>query len=540
MSLPGPSSSAVTDDLAADPTPPRRTDVTPFHSFRLWLHRGPLAERLAAGIAAALAVVLMAWLAVPVQDPDSTMATGPGASAVGNRTGALDPVTDGTAPAAGPGESAEATPASGVPDAPVSGAGSGGGVPAGDSVPSGGDASATTDPCSVPLTATDQGVTESTIHIAVTTVDLAGPVGNATFGVPASLQEATDAIVSGINAGGGVACRQLQVTQYKVNPIDANAQRATCLEIANAGTFAVVDFAGFVSASGQACFPEHQIPYQSGTSMTEAQIRSGYPFFYSALASTDAQLVNLGLGIGDRGLLASDEFTKLGVFISGCNPELNDRFREDLRRIGLDDAHVSWFATSCQLVTPPSEVSQAVGQHRRDGVSHVVFGSSISGSQNYVRTASGIGFRPRYIAGDFGSNTTGASGWHADFDGALAITSTRSGELSAGITTPAGDQCRQWMRDMTLDSDSELNAALLICDELRLFAAAGDAAGPNLTRVDIVPSLAAVGTFASAATGDASFGPEKFWGGDFIRVIQHRADCDCWIATEPTMSAAPR
>jgi hypothetical protein len=190
-------------------------------------------------------------------------------------------------------------------------------------------------------------------------------------------------------------------------------------------------------------------------------------------------------------------------------------------------------------VNPPSEVSQAVSQHRRDGVTDVLLAASISGSQNYVRSASGIGWKPRYITADYGSNTTGASGWSADFDGAVAITSLRTGELNSGIPNAVTETCERWFLKAGMARQGESDGGLVLCDLLRLFDAAADGAGPRLTRTTLVPGLEHIGTFRTTALGDAVFPHGKYWGGDFTRLIRYDGGCTCWKTSEREPMPAP-
>lgn len=514
--------------------------MAPFHSFRLWLRRGPTTERIPAAIAAVLTLVLVAWFAVPVDDEDVEAGFADSGFTASTNLAESVPASESASEQA-EGEASFDT-GSGAPSLTQGGASvpaptAGGEGPTQTTVASTGEGS--TDPCAQVTSSGAPGISDSTIRVALTVVDLAGPVGQETFGVPGNLDQSAGAIVAGLNAEGGAACREIEFELFKVNPIDQNDQRATCGEIASADLFAVIDYAGFVSGASQACFPDRKVPYIGLTSMTQELMTSRFPYMASVAASTDQQLRNLAFGLKERGLLQDPALKKLGVFISSCNPQLNSQLRADLNSYGIANNRISWFEGTCELINPPSQVSQAVTQHRRDGVTHTLLATSISSSQGYVRTANDLAYEPRYFVSDYGSNTQGASGWPEAFDGGSAITSTRNGELNAGIANDSTERCQGWFVAAGMKRQGEGGGGLVMCDLLRAFDAAADAAGPSLTRESLIPSLAEVGTFRSSALGDAVYREGKYWGGDFIRRIEYSADCTCWMAVEPTTTQAP-
>src|SRR5581483_4064024 len=78
----------------------KETIVTPFLQFRLWARRGPAAERAAAGVAALLALALLAWVLVPT--PGRRTTTSALAAGTGGRSAPVTNAAGGTgAPTAG-------------------------------------------------------------------------------------------------------------------------------------------------------------------------------------------------------------------------------------------------------------------------------------------------------------------------------------------------------------------------------------------------------------------------------------------------------
>lgn len=532
--------------------------MTPFLQFRVWLRRGPTGERALGGVAALLVVALAAWALVPVDDPAETTdvtagveqpvaATGDVVTAPGEAANPGD-AEPGAAEVALPGpdlagtgtsDSSAGAPSSAGAAAPAAGAGGSGGgrgAVAGGSAPAAGG---NDDPCAG-AGATDQGVTKDEIFIAVSLVNLGGDVGNETFGIRADLEAVANAAAAGVNAEGGVACRKLRIKTYRVNPLNQSEQRSRCLEIVGDKPFAVLDYAAYLDPVARSCFAQNKLLYQPVTSVTEEEAAGAQPYMYSALASTDRQLRNWVFEAAARGTFKSKEFRKLGLLLNACNPKVNKELRGNLAKVGVRE--VSTFTLRCATVAPPNEISQAVLQHRQDGVSHVLLAAPVGNAQSYVRNADGLGWRPSYQATDFGSVTisTSEGGWNDGFDGAIGITSNRGGELNSSIVHPQVARCQGWMkRARVRPPDRDGDAALGLCDMFTLFRAAANANGPQLVRTRVVPSLAKVGRVDFAAFGVGVYNrPGKVTAGDFLRAVQWRAGCKCWRVIDRELKPA--
>ena len=576
--------------------------MTPFLQFRVWLRRGPLPERVSAGVAVLIVVALLGWALVPVDTTTRVEAAsgrgprqgqaapagtggahvapgkvgggggGPSAGDAGTG-GSAAPGTPAGTPGAGPdaGSGSGTAPASGPGARPVAGADAaapGAPAPAADGAPEaaapGNDGSAppTGDPAAPApgappappgpgtspkqrcdgLRATDQGVTASEILVAVPILSLGGDVGNETFGVRGDLEAVAQAAADGVNASGGVACRDFRIKTYRVNPLDPNEQRSVCLQIASDKPFSVIDFGGYLTAASRSCFVEHQIPYQASLAITEEEADRSYPYMYGAAASADQQLRNWVFEAAARGTFEKG-FEKLGILQSACEPKINDELRRNLNSVGVSDDQMSIFTLSCTAVAPPSQLAQAAAQHRQDGVSHVFFAASAANGQSYVRNADSVGFVPTYLASDFGAvtNTTSEDGWSEGFDGTVAITSDRLGEINSGISHPLIAPCQAWYEEAGVaPPEADGDPAFFFCTLFRLFQATGNAAGPNLTRTSLVTEgLPRVGRFESTTSGDAIFDrPGKVTGGDYIRAMQWHADCACWKVLDQQMKPA--
>lgn len=527
--------------------------MTPFLQFRVWTRRGPTGQRAAAALAAALAVVLVGWAAIPLTTTDEQqLSTGlgfddaqePVLSDAGS-TASTEPTSDDAGPAAA--ETQAGAPRAGGSQTTAVDANSG--PRSGDQGGSGTKSTApqtsapqASDPCAG-VTTTDQGVTDNEVFIAVPYIALAGGAANATFGIrsPSEIEKVITAYTDAINAEGGIACRKLRTKGYPVNTIDQNDQRAKCLQIIGDKPFAVVDLGGYIDQAGRACFVDDRIPWIGATAPNEAETTGAYPYVISIEASAERQFRNWVFEAPSRGWFTGAGFTKLGIFLDECNPSANKALLAELANQGVSGNKISLFTMSgCGGIGSPSEISQAVAQHRGDNVSHVFLAGNGANSQNYVRNADGLRWQPRYLTSDYGNQTraTLAPQWSSGFDGAIAITSTRSGERNSGITAPWVTTCNRWLSDRGVppSKDESDQNPVNTCDLLRLVTAAADAAGANLTRPLLAEGLARIGRFETAGAGDAVFDRRgKVTGGDFIRAITYHSSCRCWkVADQQT------
>lgn len=519
--------------------------MTPFLQFRVWAREGPTAERLSAAFAALLAVVVLGWAVVPLATDDAAqVATSPGFEA-SDSAGTFDDLTSSTTtPADGAegGDTSSATPGS-TPsegDADPGDTGSGAGI---DGSP------AATQPGTGPagacanLRATDQGVTADEIFVAVPVINLGGSVGNETFGIRGDLEDVAKAAAAGVNATGGAACRKLRIKVYQVNALDQNEARAKCLEIIADKPFAVIDFGAYLGSTLRKCFVDAGLPMQVALAITEAEANGSFPYMYGLSASADRQLRSWVFDAADRGMFRRSGFKKLGVIIDDCEPGIVDKLVADLASVGVTADKLSLFKVSCESSGSADQLFQAVLQHQRDDASHVFLAIAQLAATQYVQAADGVDYRPVYSGSDYGAvtSTTSEGNWSNGFDGSIAITSTRGGELNSGIAHSLLPQCRKWYTDADVPPPEEDgDSALFFCSFFRLFQAAANANGPNLKRDRfLIDGLARVGRFESVAFTDVIFDrPGKVTGGDTIRSIKWQSGCRCFkVETVPLRPA---
>lgn len=374
-------------------------------------------------------------------------------------------------------------------------------------------------------------------------ISLAGPIGNSTFDLRPDLENIANAIAADINARGGVACgRKLVLKHHDVNPIDSNDTQTKCLQMVQERPFAVLDYGGYVNPATRRCFINAKIPMEVATTLGQTEVRSGYPYLFSASAMSEQVIRNGVFGLGARGYFKAPAFQKLGILNDACDPSVSRELNAALTKAGVKTSQISRFTLNCAVSAPPNQIQSAVLQHKLDGATHVFMATSVTNNQNYVRIAARQEFRPVYGLSDYGSSLVapGSGNWDSSFDGTVGITTLHTGEFTSGIKNPQIQACDRILRAHGvpgINSERKDTSALAYCDLFRLFVQAIDHAGTNPTRLGLIQGLSRSGQFRSALLGDAVFDrPGRVTGGDVQRTIQWRVDCTCWKVLQRAFS----
>ena len=528
--------------------------MSPFQAFRLWLRRSPRSERAVAALATALVVLLLGWVLVPsANTPSSTAGITPSSPAgqQSTTTGGNEPTASGPAAETGSASSPVGAPSQGARGGVRSPGGSG---PAGSGGPGatvvgGGTAGRGCEPA--PSSA--KGVTPTEVRIGVAIIDLAGPVANGVFGIddPKVYQRQYEAVIRSINASGGVACRRIVAKYYKANPADQSQLQATCLDMAAAGLFAVIDLGGYGAIpSSIPCFPQHGMMYFGAYSLLEQMRRQFYPYLY-AFDTYDNLYANTVNGLRERGFFnPAHGFKKLGIFYRSCNPQLMQQELGLLHQIGLQDGQIDTYNFGCpQVFAPPSDVQQAVMKFRSDGVTNVTYVDALGDFANFTKAAQQQGFKPWYGLPNDNIISTAYGNLRPDSNniaGALAITDSRDAEdRTPGMTpTPGTRSCMKILRPVSPSHPSQFPnrdypTSGNPCDVMWLFQAAMNHAA-TVSPEGLEAGLRAAGSV------DFAFpqGPTRFetagvtTGGQFWRTAKFFLSCKCWRLAERRFHAS--
>ena len=507
--------------------------MNPFHSFRLWARRAPANQRVSALVGALAALALLVYLLVPAAD-SKRVAVAAGGGANGAAAASSSPSGGAAGGIAQPGSGIAAPSGAG----PASGAG-GAVTNAGASGTAAGTAGATG--CAAPP-GSDQGITDTELHVAIALVNIYGPAANDTFGIPdPDTQTAIwNALIDGVNGQGGIACRKVVASFYKANPADPSNLQATCRDIADSAPFAVFD-SGSYSQTGPLCFAQDQLPYFGGYMLTRKQQTDGYPYLFD-LGMFDELFKDSVFAFHDRRAFdPANGFKKLGVFYHDCSPELITEELDSLHQIGLQDSQISTYNFSCPTAFAyPNDVTQAVLQFKSQGVTHVTYVDAKGDFQEWTTAAESQGYRPQYVLADdelLGIAYGNLRPNSANIANAQIVTTARSGEeRTPGSTPTAGTQkCDALFAAHGMPPTyQQEQLAGNACNQLWMLQTAAEHAS-SLQRDALAAGL------HEAQSIDFSYpsGPNDFSGdrvttaGQFWRVDQFFEDCACWKVIDP-------
>ena len=426
----------------------------------------------------------------------------------------------------------------------VNGSAGGTGTPesgAGSAVPS-----AETDGGCVSPPGSDQGITDKEIKIALFLVELAGEAGNASFNVPPAREQkaAYDAIVDEINKTGGVACRQLKVVYFTINPVDQTQLRQTCLDVVEAGVFYANDLGGYAAFPAIAdCYVQNKIPFYEGNFIPQSQVEKGFPYMFAA-STQDNLFFNAVFGLKDKGFYdPARGFKKLGYIYRECIPEHPKKVLGWLQQAGVPSSQIVQYNLGCPvgLYASPSDIAQAVLRFQQNGVTNVLTHGS-SDWFAFSRVAQQQRYKPRYGVTDqstsFSSYGTNGPDWN-NIDGSLLISNYRfNEERTPGLKPTAGtERCRKIMapRGQKHMYEQQIGMSGVACNQLWFFQSAVNHA-PELKRTALAEGLRRGGPIDfSYPYGPATFPtPKTTYHGNFWWTQIAHADCSCWTIADPT------
>ena len=528
--------------------------------FRSWVRTSSPAEKKLASAALAVVLGLVGWALVPTGDTGASSVT---AGLAGGTTGV------GTGP--GVGGSRASSPGVAVGPVPAGGAAAtgvalvAGGEPAGGG-PGGGGASGPAESSDTQiatpagaaaascgrLTNSDAGVTSTEIKVADILLNLAGAIGNSAVGQPSPQiqQQMAQAVVDDINAHGVVACRKLVVTFFEANPIDPTSTQNVCLQIAQAGVFAVMG--GFAyPASANDCLAQQKIPLIANVAPTPSEARQYYPYLMSADPDPTVDFANAIFGMKARGFFtAAQGFQKVAILEDDCSPEINKALYNDLIQAGVPSRQIVKNDFSCPSsgFASPNDMSQFATQDNLAHITNVVVATGGGSFKEFSNAAKGQGYKPKYLVSNYDGflvTATGSTGPDPNnFDGTIVTTDTRFGENNTpGLTDPATQACIALFARHGLPA-SYITGSYIGGSNCTLFALFAAAVSHDLgpTRAGLAPGLAQVGRFAmvfplqdSIYKAPGATTPVKVTGGDFWWTIEFYASCTCWRVIDPAL-----
>ena len=452
-----------------------------------------------------------------------TPQTGPGATAVTSVGGTAGGTTRATAgPGAGPTSSAIGDLGLASP--------TGAGLVTGTGVAPGG----------VKLTASDRGITPTTVTLAFTIADLGGvsKLGFAVPGFDPKTQEADDSVfVNYINSNGGLLGRKVVPLYVTYNPLDEQSEEAACLSATqDHAIFAAIDSGGGLSFTAQLCFTQqnHTPLLAIGSFGTPTNMYAqALGNLFTIEASGVRALGNAAYMLASQGVLKGKHIGILDRDFPGTVQTVTDGMIAVLKQLGYS---VSYRVDmSMDDGTASSQIPVAVQQMRAHGVDTVLLLTDFITGTQFVQQADKSAYQPLYVTSDFESETndTSVQAMPSSFQ-AVGVTASRVGEWRAGMPEPSVDAaCRKIFTAATgsnpARSDNAYAEMAVSCGMIDVFARGARGGGPSLTRAGYVAALQQVGSIGYPYFGGFSYRPGKRDGTDPVRLIVYRSSCTCWM-----------
>jgi len=405
-----------------------------------------------------------------------------------------------------------------------------------DDTATGSDADEVTETTAAPVEV--PGLTEDTIKLGFTHVNYGGvQAGGVNLGPRDDITDVIDALVDAANADGGVNGHQIEAVKVPVNIVDSADQRTKCLQLTeDEEVYAVIDSYTFsIYPASRACIAiEHETPLISGAIGGQEDVDAAFPYLVSVAPPHNQRAIALVETAESEGFFdPANGFEKLGIFTDRCAEDALEDLNASLEELGITD--VSEFRADCALAAQQGAGEPAVLQFQQDGVSHVLLATIGPAVGPFLTAAAAQGFDAEYFVSDFWSltNDATAAAFNPDlFDRTRGVTSLHEGEMSLGmpLSEPA-QACSDIMTEAGLpevNSYSRDSEALYLCDSLRLFIAAAEAADDPMTREAWAEGLQTLGEFPASWVASATFEEGKVTGGDSIAVIEWQRECTCW------------
>jgi ABC-type branched-subunit amino acid transport system substrate-binding protein len=445
--------------------------------------------------------------------------------------GAIDPLT-GAPKGKGKGKGNGRGGASGGTSGLPGGAGSSSGVPGATtgSDPSGGGTApgspAAPGSSSGPLTATETGVTATTVKLGIVLLDIQSlePVGFAQPHFrPEEQKQQYEVFINELNKNGGLSGRKV-VGNYRIwNALDSNgdtSEGAVCRQMAEDDkVFAVV---GVVSSVMTSCLTkDYGIPVIGNSQLLKSAYAGGM------FVSPYANLERMGANWGELAVRSGVTKGRTIATVSARLPDERGPETEVSKQLlagGADLVYRSDLGTD--PASAQSQMPIEIAAMQREGVDTVFLVTNFISAIQFVQTADKQNFTPLYVVSDVGSISAEGlvQNMPASFNGAVVF--TQGGDTEDPVTK----QCRLTFNAATGNNyaaGNESGGTTLFCWMIQVFEAAADIAGTNLTRPGLANGYQRVTRPLGQVIG-GSFGPNKTDYADFFRTARFASSCKCY------------
>jgi ABC-type branched-subunit amino acid transport system substrate-binding protein len=390
------------------------------------------------------------------------------------------------------------------------------------------------------------GVTAHTINVVFPVSNLQALSLNLGFATDVEYTEQSKAIrlfVSQINDDGGIHGRKINPMIVPFDPTNETAMRALCKDWTEGGAsvFAVLDGIGTWTGDNQLCVTqEGHTPLLSQWTTVTNWTQKGSPYLWWT-GPDDAAILQATVSWGvSGGLIGRGQ--KLGVIAGDRASDqvaLTQYLLPDLKRAGITPVVQTIAADPSNSSATTSEAPLIVQQLRSDGVTSVLPLIPFNVFFPVLHAETQQQYFPRLLLSDYEDSIESGLGlipipYEKALDGQEGLTTETLGGIddtrpeSQGGYDPGVRACfATWHKAYPEIPKGNMNNLIEEqgpvqgwCQEIRLFAAAATAAGPDLNRRTFVEAMARVSNFPGGYSPILSYGPHTFSGPAQYRIVR--------------------
>jgi ABC-type branched-subunit amino acid transport system substrate-binding protein len=391
-----------------------------------------------------------------------------------------------------------------------------------------------------------RGVTADAITVVFPILDIASLPTTSVFanGTDESYAEAIKVFVAAINAKGGINGRRIIAQVEKFNPSDDADMRAKCLKwTKDEAVFAVVDASAWHDDHQLCLTQEGRTPLiSSWTTVTEFANR-GAPYLWWAGVDQGQMLRDLVPWAVSHNLIGPGvKFAIVASDRASDSLAVNNYLKPALAAAGLTPTSTEIINYNPQdSATASAQAPSVVERLRAAGVKAVLPLMPLPSLLTYLQAATSQQYFPTMVLSDYEQTISIGLGlaesiYQKALDGQLGLTYQTLGNSddSRGYNqlpqaadcfktwidahpTPFTDPDSKGQGEVTVESQGPI---MTECQNIRLFAAAAQAAGPNLTRRTFADAMAKVTNFPAVDYPLFSFGPNDHGGAKQTRTVR--------------------
>jgi len=355
--------------------------------------------------------------------------------------------------------------------------------------------------------------------------------------------KAIDLFVKQINDGGGIHGRHINPIIINFDPTNETEMRALCKQWTEGASsvFAVLDGVGTWNGDNQLCITqEGHTPLLSQWTTVTNWTEQGAPYLWWT-GPDDAAILRATVDWGvSAGLIGHQR--KVAVIAGNRASDqdaLNQDLLPDLTRVGVKPIVETIDANPSDTATTGSQAPLVVQQLRSDGVTAVIPLVPFNVFFPVLQAETQEQYYPKLLLSDYENSIQSALGllpvpYEKALDGQDGVTTETLGGIddtrpeSEGGYDPGVRSCfTTWHQAYPEIPKGNLNFFIeeqgpvqAWCQEIRLFAAAADAAGPHLDRRTFVEAMAKISNFPGGFSPTLTYGPDRFSGPTSYRVVR--------------------